>query len=142
MKVDIRELYGDWDFLEYFPKSCKEVPDCRVQKLSFFGKPDHKPHDGWEGMDLFATKTGPGCSSEELQHRRYGNVFVKENQIFYTGQAELDNLRMSDYALPFYFQTDYRSTHSLYIRDRENRECYVVYEKNPETTYQEQGEGT
>ena len=84
-----------------------------------------------------ARKAGKGCSPEERRYRNYGRVFIHESsQIFYSGSAQLDGLevgKLGKYALPFYFQVDYDSTHSLFIRDRENRECYVMFDKNPET---------
>ena len=86
-EMDVREFYGDWDFRGYFPPECKAQPKCHIQKMTLLNLPEeNSPDQDWKPMEISARKAGEGCSELEREHRSYGRVFVRDSQIFYSGQ--------------------------------------------------------
>ena len=62
------------------------APDEKAPENPEDSSPDPKTDNAaWQEMEVYGRKSGPGCVERDFKFQRYGDVFLRENQMFFSG---------------------------------------------------------
>ena len=95
--IPTQEIEGEWKFHGYFPKTCKKMPLCHMDKIEFtMDSSDSKK------FKTFGTKTGQSCSIKDRSDQLFGNTWINDSYMQFRGKGK-EAFSMRQTETPFIF---------------------------------------
>lgn len=128
-------MEGEWKFKGYFPKDCKPMPKCHMDKLNF--KINETPdYNGlyWR-FKADGNKVGEECSYKEREQNTLGKVWTRNHFMMFNNH---DDPKQWSKRLetPFIFDK-HPTTNRLFIKDQNVDDCWIVYNKMNQDEFNE-----